>query len=227
MERLGWWVAKPGPDGHVQLGHGDGRAVLIGEALVVEPPVEPCKRGLHASISPLDALRYASGEVVFFRVRLSGVVVEAEGKMAASERTALWSAGGREILEAFVRSAARRALEREKSVGRDQDPIFLEIAEASVDGLKERARLAARVAEEAARSGDPGRIAAMRSARLTLLVLAEPVAETALAASEEAAMAAAWDAVAKGEPWREAFMAEKERQEQDLTELLHEAGTPV
>ena len=71
----GWWFAiRSDP---VRLPHGDGRAVVVGETLSVEEPIVLCERGLHASVKPLDALRYAPGTIVA-RVELSGRVIRGD-----------------------------------------------------------------------------------------------------------------------------------------------------
>ena len=54
MAIIGYWFAAGDT-----LPHGDDRRVVIGETLTVEPPIIPCKHGLHASVDPFDALQYA------------------------------------------------------------------------------------------------------------------------------------------------------------------------
>jgi hypothetical protein len=80
---IGWWFAA-----EPRLPHGDGRPVILGETLRVDPPVELCRHGLHASEHPFDALQYASGPLLY-RVCLGGQIIRDDDKCCASERTAL------------------------------------------------------------------------------------------------------------------------------------------
>jgi hypothetical protein len=97
---IGYWFAASD-----ELPHGDGRKVVIGETLVVEPPIVPCQRGLHACVDPFDALQYASGAILY-KVRLSGKIVEDGDKHAASERTAVVKRDATQILRSFARKMA-------------------------------------------------------------------------------------------------------------------------
>ncbi len=55
---LAWHFAR---EGNV-LGYDDKRVITLGETLTVDAArVKPCKYGLHASASALDALQYAAG----------------------------------------------------------------------------------------------------------------------------------------------------------------------
>ena len=96
-----WWFAAGDT-----LPHGDGRKIIIGETLKVEPPIVPCKHGLHASIDPFDALEYAPGPILY-KVRLGGEIIAHGGdKHAASERTALACRDATEMLWLFARKMA-------------------------------------------------------------------------------------------------------------------------
>src|SRR5690349_15368591 len=100
-EVIGWWFAASD-----ELPHGDGRKVVIGETVTVEPPIVPCKHGLHASVEPFDALHYAPGPILY-KVRLSGEIVPHDGdKLAASERTALARRDSTAMLRVFARKMA-------------------------------------------------------------------------------------------------------------------------
>jgi len=99
-EIIGYWFAASD-----ELPHGDGRKVVIGETLTVEPPIVPCQRGLHASVDPFDALRYAPGEILY-KVRLSGEIVADDDKHVASERTALAKRDATQMLRSFARKMA-------------------------------------------------------------------------------------------------------------------------
>jgi hypothetical protein len=77
-----WWL------GEGTLGHRDGRVVRIGGTHKVTGQIELCKHGLHASVSPLDAVRYGNGH--FYRVECGGTIIHSDDKLVASERTYLW-----------------------------------------------------------------------------------------------------------------------------------------
>lgn len=90
----------------------DGRPIpKIGEKLVHEGPIVPCRSGLHASIRVIDALCYAPGNIVHI-VELDGDVVHhKDDKIVGRERTILASIDATEILLKFRRWAALKALE--------------------------------------------------------------------------------------------------------------------
>ena len=98
QELIGWHFASA----DLRLGHGDEREIRVGETLTVEPPIELCERGLHASVRPLDALNYASGPIAC-RVRLSGQVIAGEDKVCATERTVLGMVDATRVFSAFIR----------------------------------------------------------------------------------------------------------------------------
>ena len=102
---LGWWFC-----GATMR---DGRPVpRDGETLRHDRPVVPCKSGLHASPTILDALPYAPGATLC-RVRLSGEIVpHGVDKWAASERSILWRVEAGPVLRAFARWCALRVVSR-------------------------------------------------------------------------------------------------------------------
>lgn len=104
----------------MRLANGDRRLVVDGETLTVEGEVVLCKRGLHASESPLDALVWAQGPVLC-RVELSGTIVRDIDKAAASSRTCVWHVDATKALRRFAVACARRALEHECAAGREPD----------------------------------------------------------------------------------------------------------
>jgi len=83
--------------------------VEVGQTLRMRGPIIPCDRGFHASVRPLDALRYAPGAVVQ-RVRLTGEIVEQADKVVASERTCLWIADATRTLHEFAIWCGEQAL---------------------------------------------------------------------------------------------------------------------
>jgi hypothetical protein len=87
-----------------------GHLVEAGRIDTVEPPIVCCERGLHASRSPLDALRYAPGPIIC-RVELSGEVDEEADKLAASCRKVLWVADASRTLREWAIWCSERAIE--------------------------------------------------------------------------------------------------------------------
>jgi hypothetical protein len=118
------------------LPHSDGRPVVVGETLTVEPPIVPCRHGLHASKRALDALTYAPGALIC-RVRCSGEIVEEGDKLACSERTVLWMADATRVLRLFACDTAEEALLAERKCGREPHADSwraIEVARRWVDG---------------------------------------------------------------------------------------------
>jgi len=63
----------------------DGRKVRVGEELY-EPNIKLCVRGLHASLSPKDAVRYAPPNSVLTKVKVWGKVQVDKDKLVATNR---------------------------------------------------------------------------------------------------------------------------------------------
>ena len=143
-EVLGWWFTASDV-----LPHGDGRKVVLGEPLTVEPPIIPCKHGLHASVDPFDALQYARGSILY-RVRLSDVIVEHKGdKHAASERTALARRDATEMLRFFARRQALSVIHLWRAPA-----VVREYLETGDESKRAAARDAARDADSSSASRD-------------------------------------------------------------------------
>jgi len=83
--------------------------VKQGQTLVWRQPIELCRRGLHASMLPLDALAYAPGCMVC-RVECSGETLHREDKLVCSRRRVLWMADATMVLHEFGIWCAERAL---------------------------------------------------------------------------------------------------------------------
>ena len=147
-----------------------------GQVLRVEGPlVELCRRGLHASIRPLDALRYAPGSIVC-RVEMGGDILHGDDKLYASERKTLWVADATNALHEFACLCAERELLRRRRAGREPDKRCWAAIEAK------RARLRGEIDDEAlAAAAEAAAEAAARGAAVG-------------AAAEAAAWAAAWAA---------------------------------
>ena len=165
-----------------------------GQILRHRGPLELCKRGLHASVMPLDALKYAPGSVVC-RVECSGEVIHGEDKLVCSRRRVLWMADASRSFREFTIWCTERAPEEVEN----PDPRSLRALEAKINGktvdeeLKE-ARLAVwYVAWLAAR--DAARAAAKTADRAAAKAAAQDVAKVAARdAAQKAAWRAAWDA---------------------------------
>jgi hypothetical protein len=193
---LGWWFSASD-----ELRHGDGRKVVIGETLTVEGKIVPCERGLHASVDPFDALRYAPGPMLY-RVRLSGEVVVHDGdKHVASEHTALAVRDATDMLRDFARKQALTVIHLW-----DAPAIVREYLETGDESKRDAARDAARAgawdaawaaAWAAARAAawDAARDAARAAARDAAWAAARAAArDAAWAAARDAARDAAWAA---------------------------------
>ena len=96
-----WWFEPA--DG--KLGYNDGRKPRRGVTHRVKCAPVLCVAGLHASVRPLDALKYAQSSVIW-RVELGGEIVSGDDKAAATERTYLWRLDAESMLRAFARQCA-------------------------------------------------------------------------------------------------------------------------
>jgi hypothetical protein len=95
--------------------------VEVGQTLTVEPPLELCRWGLHASKRAIDALPYAPGPIAC-RVELSGEILEDDNKACATERTVLSMIDATNILHEFACWCAEQALLKEREAGQEPDP---------------------------------------------------------------------------------------------------------
>ena len=148
-----------------------------GQVLRVEGPLELCRRGLHASIRPLDALRYAPGSIVC-RVEMGGDILHGDDKLCASERKTLWVADATNALHEFACLCAERELLRRRRAGREPDKrcwaaieakrawLRGEIDDEALAAAADAAWDAARAARDAARSARAAARSASRAASL-------------------------------------------------------------
>jgi hypothetical protein len=101
----GWYFAPQNNN----LGYGDDREISVGITHEVDGEIIPCKRGLHLSKRPIDALQYASGPIIY-RVKGYGTVIphgDPIDKYACSRRE--YIAGGVDasgVLRQFARECA-------------------------------------------------------------------------------------------------------------------------
>ena len=84
-------------------------------------PIELCVRGLHASKTPRDALKYAPGSVLCY-VRLSGQIIDSDDKSVATERTVLWVVDVSELLHRMAIWSAKQSFQVQKKLGNKIDP---------------------------------------------------------------------------------------------------------
>jgi hypothetical protein len=95
--------------------------VEVGQKSTVEPPLELCEWGLHASKRAIDALNYAPGSMAC-QVELSGEILEGDDKVCATERTVLKMIDATNTLHEFACWCAGQALLKEREAGREPDP---------------------------------------------------------------------------------------------------------
>ena len=98
-----------------KLAYNDGRVIRTGRTYKVYRPqdIEMCEYGLHGSLKIIDALKYASGDILC-RVELAGYTKKDDDKIVASERTVLWQMDCSRILHEFACKCAERGLKRAK-----------------------------------------------------------------------------------------------------------------
>ena len=88
----------------------DGKvAPADGVKLVFDDEPILCMQGLHASLQPFDALRYAPGPVLCL-VRCDGTIVYGDDKLVCTERTLLARIDAAELLRKFARQQAMKVL---------------------------------------------------------------------------------------------------------------------
>ena len=120
------------------LRHGDARPIEIGVTHEVDAPIQLCKRGLHASVRAIDALKYAPGPIVW-RVELSGEIKTGDDKCVATHRK--YIGGGvdaRAVMRAF---ACRCALDVAHLW--DMPPLVRAYLETGEESIRDAARDAA------------------------------------------------------------------------------------
>ena len=131
-----------------RLKYGDGRLIRVGDTHTVKGPPILCRRGLHASIKPLDALGYASSPIVW-RVRLSGSIVRDDDKLVATSRTYLAEIDTTLILGVFGRKCALSVIHLWDAS--EVVKKWLETGDVSLrNAAKRAARIAAKCAAESA-----------------------------------------------------------------------------
>jgi hypothetical protein len=83
--------------------------VTVGSVLTVNPPIECCRNGLHASVRATDALKYAPGPISC-RVRVWGEVAHESDKLAGTHRECISMIDATPVLHEFACCVAEAAL---------------------------------------------------------------------------------------------------------------------
>jgi hypothetical protein len=196
----------------------DGRPVPAdGEWLTHDGPVVMCKSGLHASVHPFDALRYAPGSILC-RVECAGEVIHGDDKLVCTKRRIVQRMDATELLRYFARMQAVSVIHLWKS---DPPDAVLDYLMTGDESIRDAAWAAA-----AAAAGDAEWDAAAAAARAAAWAAARAAAwdaewdaawdaewDAAAAAARDAAWAAAW-AAARAAAWAAA--------RDDFRALVHE-----
>ena len=163
-----WWFEPA--DGRLQFN--DGRKPIKGRTHKVKCEPVLCESGLHASVRLIDALQYATSDVVW-RVQLGGTIVHGNDKCAATERKYIHRIDIEPELFQFSRWSALQVIHLW-----DAPAVVREFLETGNDALRAAAWDAA---------GDAARAAAGAAARAAARAAAGDVA---WAAARDAAWAA-------------------------------------
>lgn len=147
-----------------RLRYDDNREIAVGVTHEVTGEIALCKRGLHASVHPLDALQYAPGPIIW-RVELSGTVLTGDDKMCATHRT--YVAGGVDVTDTLRLFARQCALDVAHLW--DMPTIVRRYLETGDEKLRSAAESAA---ESAARSAAESAARAAQNTRLESMLLA-------------------------------------------------------
>jgi len=194
-------------------------------------PVVCCESGLHASVHPFDALRYAPGSTLCL-VDVDGVEDEQDDKVAARRRTILARIDAAPLLQQFAREQALSVLHlwNAPSIVRE----YLETgdenkrAEAEAAAKAVAATWAAKAAAKAAATMWAAAVAATWAARATWAAAeAAKAAAWAAKAAEAEAEAATWAVAATWASKAEAKAAAVEQQRARLLQLVEEAFASI
>ena len=188
-----WWFEPA----YGRLQFDDGRKPIKGRTHKVKCDPVLCESGLHASVRLIDALQYATSDVVW-RVQLGGTIVHGNDKCAATERKYIHRIDIEAELFQFSRWSALQVIHLW-----DAPAVVREFLETGNDALRAAARDAARAAP-----WDSARASAWDAAR-----------DAARAAARDAARAAAWDS-ARAAAWNAARAAARDAQNIELERLV-------
>jgi hypothetical protein len=233
-----WWHFLS-DDG--RMAYGKRGLVAVGTTYRIRSTPVLCGRGFHAAARPLDALNYAPGALVC-RVRLGGLIVVGDDKVAAQERTVVWMADATRTLHEFACWAAEWILDRREAAGGTIDPrsraavvakrrwLAGEITDqelaAAWDAAWDAARAAARAAAWAA-AGAAARAAAWAAAGAAAWAAAGDAAWDAAGAAARAAAGAAARAAARAAAWAAAGAAAWDELNERLESMLLALAPPA
>lgn len=185
-----------------RLRYGNRELVVPGQTISVEPPLQMCKHGLHASVRAIDALGYAPGPIVC-RVQISGEILEEGDKLCATHRRCLWMDDASLVLHEFACWCAEECLKRAQAARKELDPAAWAAVRAKQDWLAGKITL-----QELAAAREAAGEAAWESAW-----------EAARGAAWESARESAWEA-ARQAAWGAAWGAAMDKQNQQLEDML-------
>lgn len=171
-----------------------GVLVTPGLKLAVAGRPVPEAWGLHASVSPADALFWARGLVVC-RVALGGLVVTGDRKVAAQERTVLWLADATHAVWEWGVWCAREWVARARRRGQVVWPESLAAVQARALWLTDAARGADAI--KAAYTG-ARRVAATHKGDRLAALCSSLVSPSATAHQNVARRAPGWDRTEAG-----------------------------
>ena len=100
-------------------------------------PIIMCERGLHASIDPFDAIKYAPGNTLC-RVEIAGTILHGKDKLVATRRRIVARRDMESDLRAFARRCARDVLPLW-----DAPPVVIEYLETGDESKRDAAWAAA------------------------------------------------------------------------------------
>ena len=200
-----WWFEPA----YGRLQFDDGRKPIKGRTHKVKCDPVLCESGLHASVRLIDALQYATSDVVW-RVQLGGTIVHGNDKCAATERKYIHRIDIEAELFQFSRWSALQVIHLW-----DAPAVVREFLETGNDALRAAAWDAARAAPwDSARASawDAARDAARAAAR-------DAASAAAWDSARAAARAAAWDS-ARAAAWNAARAAARDAQNIELERLV-------
>jgi hypothetical protein len=191
----------------------DGSPVPPDGVMLVHPhPPVLCESGLHASLDPFDALKYAPGPHLCL-VRCSGHVIHAEDKLVCTERVIVARMDATDLLYEFARMQAL-------SVVHLWDPpaVVLEYLMTGDQSLRDAAQAATQAAARAAARAAT-RAATQDAARAAAGSAAWGAARgAAWGATQDAARAAAGSAA-----WGAAWVAARNAARSEFSALVRSA----
>ena len=200
-----WWFEPA----YGRLQFDDGRKPIKGRTHKVKCDPVLCESGLHASVRLIDALQYATSDVVW-RVQLGGTIVHGNDKCAATERKYIHRIDIEAELFQFSRWSALQVIHLW-----DAPAVVREFLETGNDALRAAARDAARAA-----AWDSARASARDAARDAARAAARDAARAAAwDSARAAARAAAWDS-ARAAAWNAARAAARDAQNIELERLV-------